>query len=179
MYTLIIGAVVGLIIGIASFFKRSDKKDQFSSASSIAGNCVLGIFIGAFIGGFVSLVIAKQIRVQVTSAPTTLVAMRSADGVSGAFIFGTGGLNNGTSYNFMTRSADGSMVPGSLPANGLVHITEVDSLKTTGEWTTTQMECDRKAALYDWAICIKFDTHLLRQDFRVPVGTVVQQFKVQ
>ena len=82
-------------------------------------------------------------------------------------------------WNFLQRMDDGSMVPGSVPADGLVHLIEDPELKNTGFWSTTIREADQSSPLYPWAIGTGDRTRTVRQEFRVPVGTVVQQFNIQ
>lgn len=174
MYSIILGAIIGLIGGVIYF--RCNKGDRFD----LCFNTVIGSVIGAVVGLVCSFMVASAMpKTEVVYGPAQLVAMRSADGVNGAFIFGTGGFRNSTNYNFLMKNADGSMVPGSVTADGYVHITEVESLKTSGTWTSTYSECDPKSVFYAWAIGVRDQKTLIRQDFRVPVGTVVQQFRVQ
>jgi hypothetical protein len=74
---------------------------------------------------------------------------------------------------------DGSKVPGSVPANGLVHLIEDPKLKNTGTWSTTISEPDKSSPLYPWSIGAEQRTRTVRQEFRVPVGTVVKQFNIK
>ena len=63
--------------------------------------------------------------------------------------------------------------------DGLVHLIEDPELKNTGFWSTTIREADQSSPLYPWAIGTGDRTRTVRQEFRVPVGTVVQQFNIQ
>ncbi len=77
----------------------------------------------------------------------------------------------------MQKLSDGSMTPGSVPADSLVRIIEDESLKGTGTWTTTVDEADKKSPLYNWTLFSSDSNKYVRQTFRVPVGTVVQTFR--
>ncbi len=70
------------------------------------------------------------------------------------------------------------MVPGSVPANGLLLLIEDPTLKNVGYLTITMREADRTAPLYNWAIDTNYLTEIVSQEFRVPVGTVVQSFHI-
>ena len=115
----------------------------------------------------------------VVYGPRSLMAMRGSDGVSGIFVWGSGSIESGANYNFQLRMEDGSMVPGSVPADGLVHLFEDQELKNTGFWSTTIREADKDSPLYPWALATRDRRQTVRQEFRVPVGTVVQQFNIK
>ncbi len=172
MYTFFLLSAIGLVIGIiiASRMEGGVKLGG-AGAGAIIG-AVVGFILAAIGGAFVP-------RIEVVYGPANLVAMRSSDGVSGTFIWGSGTIRQGTSYNFMQKLSDGSMTPGSVPANSLVRIIEDESLKGTGTWTTTADEADKKSPLYNWTLFSSDSDKYVRQTFRVPVGTVVQTFKVE
>ena len=172
MYTLLLLGAIGLVIGII-IASRIDGGEKFWGAviGTVIGG-VVGLFAAGIAGSFVP-------RVDVVYGPANLVAMRSSDGVSGTFIWGSGTIRQGTSYNFMMKLSDGSMTPGSVPANSLVRIIEDESLKGTGTWTTTIREADTKSPFYKWTLFTSDGNETVRQEFRVPVGTVVQTFKVE
>lgn len=176
MYTIYTCALLGVLCGL---WVLSGRKVKLSGYEKGCHFVVGGIF-GTIVGFFVALFLTAAVeRTEVVYGPAELVAMRNADGVSGTFIFGSGGLHNTTNYNFMMRTSDGSMVPGSVTADGYVHISEDPALNNIGQWTTTYSECDPKSPLWNWTIGKSYMSVLVRHDFRVPVGTVVQQFKVQ
>ncbi len=175
MNTILLCAALGLVIGIiiASCGKRETGKYIFGA--------IIGPIVGAVVGLIVALaVIAFMVPMKdVVYGPGKLVAMRSTDGISGTFIWGSGSIGSRTSYNFLQLVEDGSMVPGSVPADGLVHLIEDAELKNTGFWRTTIREADKTSPLYPWAIGANDRSRTVRQEFRVPVGTVVQQFNIQ
>lgn len=166
MYSMILGAVIGAVLGSLGFI-------------SVGGP--VGAIVGFFIGAVLATLVFPEILPMkiVVSKPIKLVAMRSSDGVSGTFVWGTGSINNSTVYNFMQLLEDGFMVPSSLPANHLVHLIEDSDLQKTGSWTTSKTVADPNSALYRWAMFTGHRTQIVRQEFRVPVGTVVQQFNIK
>lgn len=175
MNSIILGAAIGLVVGliIASCGKRERGKYILAA--------IIGPFCGAIVGLFAALtVVCYMVPMKdVVYGPGKLVAMRSSDGISGTFVWGSGSIGNRTTYNFLQRMDDGSMVPGSVPADGLVHLIEDPELKNTGFWSTTIREADKNSSLYPWAIATGDRTRTVRQEFRVPVGTVVQQFNIK
>jgi hypothetical protein len=174
MNSILLGVAVGLLLGviIAAFGERSWGKFL---AGGIVGPCA-----GAFVGFICAIVIGAFVPMKDTVyGPGTLVSMRSSDGLSGTFIWGSGSVNSTVTYNFMQRMDDGSLSPRSVYANDLVRLIEDPELKDVGYWRTTIRECDPNSALYNWGIFLKERERYVRQEFRVPVGTVVQQFKVR
>lgn len=172
MYTLLLLGAVGLILGVIV-------GASITEGSKIGGGiigCVIGLFVG-FIGAAIAGSFVPQ--KDVVYGPANLVAMRSSDGVSGTFIWGSGTIRQGTSYNFMMKLDDGSMTPGSVPADNLVRIIEDESLKNTGTWSTTIREADTTWPYYKWTLFSRDRNKYVKQEFRVPVGTVVQTFKVE
>lgn len=65
----------------------------------------------------------------------------------------------------------------SLPANDIVRFIEDAALQDTGSWSTTVSEVDKTSPLYVWAMDNGSRNRVVRQEFRVPVGTVVQPLK--
>jgi hypothetical protein len=159
MYTIIFGAALGAVIG--------------SFINGTSGD-IIGAFIGALVGlgAAISLFSYLVPRRNVVNKPVKLVAVRSSDGISETFIWASGELSNRTTYNFLQLMEDGSMVPGCVPANHLVHLIEDPELKDTGFWSTTINEADKTSPLYAWAIDTCDWTEPVRQEFRVPIGTV-------
>ncbi len=138
---------------------------------------VFGGIIGAAVGLLDGLVFsALTPRHDVVYEPETMVSMRTTDGVGGTFVWGTGSIGGETFYNFMIKQKDGSITPRSVKANSLVAIIEDESLKNSGFWRTTFNESDKTSALYNWGF---YGKEIVRQEFRVPVDTVIQSFKVQ
>jgi hypothetical protein len=176
MYTIILFAILGLASGI----KRASSSDEKGTSKYITGSCV-----GTAAGGVIGLVLALMVvgsavpMKDVVYGPAKLAAMRSQNGISGSFIFGSGSINSDNTYNFLQHMKDGSMVPGSVPANGLVHLIEDPELKNTGSWSITISEPDKSSPLYPWSIGAELRSKAVRQEFRVPVGTVVQQFNIK
>jgi len=170
MYTVILLAAIGVVAGFCIAGKGTAK---------LAG-IGFGAAVGAFIGLFVGLgVTSFTPKIDVVYGPATMVSMRTTDGVAGTFVWGTGGIHGESSYNFMIKQADNSITPRSVTADALVAIIEDESLKGIGYWSTTYREPDPSSALYNWGTGHRKAKELVRQEFKVPVGTVVQTFKVQ
>ncbi len=171
MYTISVLAAIGAVAGLSIGPKGIGGK---------AFGIGVGTFIGAVVGVFAGLAIAAATpRHHVVYGPATMVSMRTTDGVTGTFVWGTGGIHGETSYNFMIKQQDGSITPRSVTADSLVAIIEEESLQGVGYWRTTFNEPDTDSVLYRWGIGHSDYKRIVRQEFRVPVGTVVQTFKVQ
>lgn len=174
MNTVILFAAVGFVYGL-----RVASKGNITLANYIQGGALCSL-IGGVLGLLGGVIIGTLVpSTDVVYGPVRLVAMRSSESISGTFIWGSGSIGSHTSYNFMRRMEDGSMVPGSVPADGLVRLIEDPELHNTGFWTTTISEADKTSPLYHWAVGLNDKRQVLRQEFRVPVGTVIQQFNIK
>jgi hypothetical protein len=177
MYTLYLAIFIGALLGLIA--ASTAKSGCFTKLGACVWGTVCGVVIGAIAGCVIGLVVRNFVpRHQVVYGPATLVSMRSSDGLSGAFLLGSGGINSEMEYNFYVRNDDGTFTPCHLPASGLVRIAEDKTLKDVGYWTTIEEEYDRSAPISAWALGIHRRT-VLHEDFRVPVGTVVQGFNVK
>jgi hypothetical protein len=171
MYTLAILAGIGCCLAL--YLSRRCSLDERAFA------CFIGSFIGAILSILVGGIIAVNTPTRdVVLGPATLVSMRTSDGVTGAFIFGSGSIESSSKYNFMMKMDDGSLAPGWVFSDSTVRIIEDKSLEGVGYWRTTVREVDTESALYNWGLLHRSRV-TIRQEFRVPVGTVVQGFKVQ
>lgn len=174
MFTLLLGFFIGSAFGIYHGFKtRKPTVQRFFGMFAVGA--AAGVIIGIFVALFAAMAVPTRL---VAAEPVPLVAMRSTDGVSGAFILGSGSVESTVRYRFMQRDADGSFVPNSVRADSTVHITEDSSLTNTGSWQTTYMVPDTSSWLYQWTIGGDILIEVAREDFRVPVGTVQQQFNI-
>jgi hypothetical protein len=174
MYTIILLTLLGLARGL-TLPSSKGKGPLYIASSGVGIASALGLC-----GMAAALMFAQSVPMKdVVYGPAKLVAMRNLDGISGSFIFGSGSINSVNTYNFLQRMQDGSMVPGSVPANGLVHLIEDPELKNTGSWSITISEPDKSSPLYPWSIGAELRSKAVRQEFRVPVGTVVQQFNIK
>ena len=170
MYSIYLFAAIGVVVGLFVAPRGMAK------LGGLAVGGVVGFVVGIIAGLIVS---ACTPRHDVVYGPATMVSMRTTDGVSGTFVWGSGSIHGATSYNFMIKQQDGSITPRSVAADSLVAIIEDESLKDAGYWRTTFNEPDKDSALYKWGIGHRDYVRIVRQEFRVPVGTVVQTFKVQ
>lgn len=175
MYSIYAFAAVGFFIGLVC------AKASKGNAGTYAFGTILGIVIGGVIGLVAALFIGGVLLPMrdVVYGPAPLVSMRSSDGINGSFIWGTGSVNSQLTYHFLQRKEDGSMSPRSVPATEEVHLIEDAELSNTGFWTTTMSEPDKTHWLYKWSAATRDRIKVVRQEFRVPSGTVVQQFNVR
>lgn len=174
MYTIL------LTVGLAFVFGIMNAKKSNRGLRDYVMNCTFFPLAAAIISIVVSIglipdLIPTKLR---TGEPQTLVSMRSADGIGGAFIWGSGNLASEVHYNFMLLNKDGSMTPHSVAASNLVRFIEDPNLKGVGYRTTTFEEPDPASSWNNWAIVPPSKTRIVKEEFRVPVGTVVQQFKI-
>jgi hypothetical protein len=180
MYTALLITAVGAGLGVYAGIR--------SNAPAL-GKIVLliaftfgGAFFGMLTGGLLAIAMPYH---TVVYRNGELVCMRNTQGVGGTFVVGTfgarvrGELHNTQQYNFLLRVEDGSMVPHALTADGLVHIVEDESLKDVGVWTTTYDEPNTDSVFANWMLYDMSTRSVVRQEFRVPVGTVVQNFEIR
>lgn len=175
MYALYTFAAAGLVFGFIIAIR-----------SGWAGRYLLASLAGCTTGGaFVGLMFATSIfqalvpMRETTQSPRLLAAMRSADGVGGSFIFGSGNFRSQVSYHFLRKLENGSMVPATVQASDMVYLTEDPELKNVGYWIETIRECDPDSWQYNWAFSHHERTRTIKHEFRVPVGSVVQQFNIK
>ena len=171
MYTLFSVAILAFVV---VFFLSSKSKSRADRCFCSLLSALLGAFVGAIIGSVIGDYAPMH---NVNGGLITLVSVRTTDGVHGAFIWGSGTIQNETTYNFMMRNADGSLTPGSLHANSLVHIVEDASLTNVGYWTTVRREAVPNSWQSKWGMAD--DTTTVSEVLRVPAGTVVQSFNVK
>lgn len=178
MYSVIALALIGLGIGL--WLTNGDGYGRSIFWSIVAS------LVGLVIGGLFGIMLASGIgvsgaKVQKVLGPATLVSIRSSDGVNGAFIWGSGSIGSETSYNFMLKLDDGSLTPRKVPSDSLVFFIQDPELKDVGYWRTT-IELDDLTSPactnWSWGICSGFQK-TIRQEFRVPAGTIVEQFSVK
>ena len=173
MYTIALLFILGLIFGIVSA-----KRSPFS-------HFVIDSLFSGLVGGCAGVIISMLLWLFVPShtvnyGPAQLVAIRSADGLNGAFIWGSGSVSSETYYHFYKRNNDGSMTPVSVEANSLVRVAEDPGLIGKGTWITQTCETDLSSPLAKWALVLRSDrSRVISQNFRVPAGTVVHNFNLQ
>jgi len=153
---------------------------EYKSISEYVFNTVLYAMFGAIAGIVLVMILGEIAPVrEVTSKPIELVSMRSVDGSVGTFVLGSGGVDTETSLHFYYRDTDGTMVPGSVPADDTVHITEDQNLKNVGYWDTVNLEYNVSPAFAKWLPRRPLSATPVRQEFRVPVGSVVHDFSAR
>lgn len=177
MYTCILFVFVFLLLSFA-LFSSGEKTVLAFLLFPLRLSGIVVAFFGWLSGMFVAGLISDyEPWREVVQEPVRLYSLRSADGVSGAFIAGTGSISSEVQYHFLVESADGSLMPASLPADSTVRIIEDEKLKTEGVWSTTVRERDPTWALRNWSVPSR--KYAIRQEFRVPVGTVVHDFNLR
>lgn len=175
MYTIYTLTVVGLAIGLLTYLKCST-----NTLAECLFRTVMGGFIGLVVGFLTAMLCSPLVpKILVSNEPITLVSMRNQDGLSGSFIFGSGSINSNLSYNFLMKEKDQSMVPGSVLASEIVHFIEDPELKNIGYWQTTFRVSDPSHWFYKWTVFHSDNKRIARQEFRVPVGSVIQQFNIK
>lgn len=179
MISLIALTFVGFLYGLINSYLKSSRDSGRRRDGAVIG-VGSGAGLGAVAGIIIGLVFTSALPVhKVASKPVELVAMRSADNLNGAFIWGTGGLGVDQVYHFYKKESDGSMVPGKMWASNKVHIIEDAGLEHTGTWTTISEEVDPSSRFFAWALTPDDRTRIVREEFRVPVGTVRQIFELK
>lgn len=172
MYTLVISTIVGGLLALYCY-----KEDDWVSRTFF---CFLWSFGGFLFGALIAIFICDLApKKEVVYGPIPLVSMQTVDGVSGAFILGTGDIQSGAFFRFLVRNKDGSLSPYSVTADTRVRLVEDPQLKEIGYWTSTFLEIDPNSCLYSWAIGNGDHRKLLVHEFRVPTGTIIQKLSVQ
>ena len=173
MYSIYVLALAGILISVYPHVKNKKSPFLFLDAG-------FGAVAGTITGALVAFVLGTWVpKHDVTYGPATLVAVSSANGTAGTFVWGTGSVNSQVFYNFMQRNTDGSLTPGQIPANHFVRIIEDKDLKDVGSWQSTFSEMDKSSFLYNWALPASDQDELVKHELRVPAGTVVQGFSIK
>ena len=173
MYTVLIAAAVAVVFIIWRWIKRN-REDSFGFYVQTV-LCAIAAIIAVFVtSGNVDGHIPSVNR---EIGEWNLVAMRSSDGVSGSFVWGTGTIGGAIVYTVYIKNGDGSMTPWRIYADANTRIIEDASLQNKGTWRRTELVRDETSPLTKWApISYRrgiYDT------ITVPVGTVVQSFSVK
>jgi len=173
MYSIIVGAVALFLLPL---LLSRWKKETFSGV--LVFSAAFGV-IGGIIGLFTALALAHFVPVKTARIGAfALVSMRTANSLSGTFIWGTGSIKSATIYRVYVKNVDGSDSPYSLPADPTAAIFEDANLHDRGEWTVTQTGYDSSAPLAKWAINGANEPQIANQ-FHVPKGTVLNEFSAQ
>jgi hypothetical protein len=172
-------AVVGILCGLLNIYlntSRDSGRRRIGKAFGVGRGVGMGTAAGIMLGVVCTYSLPMH---KVASKPVELVAMRSADSLNGAFIWGTGGFSVDQAYHFYKKESDGSMVPVRMWASNKVHIIEDAALQNTGTWTTVTEEVDPSSHFFAWALTPDDRTRVVREEFRVPVGTVRHTFEIK
>lgn len=144
----------------------------------------VGALGGLMIGTLISISVDLHIpMIKDKTLPTSIVAMRTKDGLSGSFVYGCGSLQGASKYTFLVKNSDGGIHPDFVWANDNVTIIEDPKLKDRGEFITLYQYPDRSHPLFYFSHCSTKTTEERLETtgyiFRVPVGSVVHQFSVE
>jgi hypothetical protein len=177
MYSVYLALVVA---SVCSFFwsrrclrRRGDEPIMAAILGSLFAFlliCLVGVIVGEVIDSHIPGKTTER-------GPFKLVALRSADGVAGSFVYGSGSINGVAYYRVLVQNDDGSMSPYEVVADSTTRITESHDLQNEGTWTQTVVAKDYSTPLGNWAIGQDFDKTSNR--FVVPAGSVVQSFSVR
>lgn len=172
MFTLIALALFGFAGGLSLGFNDSDRSIRviLPLVGTIVFSCI-GVIVALFIGDMIP-------KVQVRQEPRTIVSLKTNVGTSGAFVLGSGRLQNQSQLHFLVRNEDGSMTPYSVNENHSLKIIEDRSLTDSGSWTSITLETNPKSSLIPWAILTGFAKQHYANEIRVPVGSVIQEIKI-
>lgn len=168
-----------LCVAYQVYRRRESIKLLGDGANQVCAGALKGCVLG-LVAAFVFSMFLPTIVVQ--DKPIELVSMRTQDSLSGAFIFGSGQVGSKVSYRFMKRSSDGFITVDTVVAErgNTIRIKEEESLKNTGNLVISRAVVDATHwfARYFTLGGLPLNVQL-GSDFHVPVGTVVQEFKVQ
>lgn len=172
MFTLISLALFGFAGGLLLGFNDSDRSIRVLLP-------VVGTIVFSCIGFIVALLIGDLIpKVQVRHEPRTIVSLKTNVGPSGAFVLGSGRLQNQTQLHFLVRNEDGSVTPYSVNENHSLRIIEDQSLTDSGRWIAITLETNPDSALIHWAILFGFSKVHYANEIRVPVGSIIQKIEI-
>ncbi len=174
MYTFYLA---GLISSIVIFFTvRRVMRRSLNPVIDSCGFSAAILLVMAIMAAITGLAVNSNLpQKTVVGGPYTLVSIRSADGLSGKFIYGTGSISGSVFYNVYVRNEDGSVTPYQVPADSSVRIVEESSLHDSGTWMQAVTSYDYSSPLGRWVIGQDYKT--IR--YKVPVGTVVHDFSVK
>ncbi len=181
MYSVLLVATLGFGFGVLTA-RRDGKAPTIIKYAIVVFCTFFGTFVGCLLAEWMGNFVSYH---NVEHHNGTLVSMRNTQGLQGTFVIGTfgmsghGELKNTHQYNFLLRMEDGSMVPHSLTADTLVHLFEDEAQEEVGSWSTTYNEPNPASVFYNWAFVYESDRKIVRQDFRLPRGSVVQSFEIR
>lgn len=173
MYTILIFAVLG--IGADLWYTRKDKK------VSKIGSAFSGVVLGGMVGFFAAMIISMFGTHQIyrVSSETQLLSLRSSDSLSGSFLFASGKIGENVDYVYYKATADGGYRPERMNAESdNITVYEVDGLEGG---TLRAIQC-LNLRNYEWSknfVLWTTSTCGLKYEFRIPKGSLVQQFSIQ
>lgn len=181
MYTIFTAALLWAICALilAHNYRQEIRRNDgrfVADEPYLAGGAAALIVLAFASAPFIKLVIEPMVPlITVKEEPRTLVAMKTSDATSGAFVWGSGGINTDTQFLVYVRNTDGSMTPHHIRADALVRIYEDENLQNSGTWITYRKVRDKSVAAYKWYVGPDRTTidHI---ELHVPKGTVKHDF---
>jgi uncharacterized membrane protein YeaQ/YmgE (transglycosylase-associated protein family) len=172
MYTMLILAIVGAVVGSVLYCKFGEDRSFFCGAA------FLGAIIGLVVGAFAALIIADWVPTKETTQVRTLSSIHSSTALEGTFVFGTGSVSSPVIYRFLVVNEDGSLTPQEIYGGDVLHFVEDPQLVGKGFWITTVRNKDASVPIAKWAIVGENEEVVVREEFRVPAHSVVHDFKI-
>jgi hypothetical protein len=164
--------ILGWLIG-AVLLHRKAREIGFSIGESAIFSLFGGI-IGAVIGFIVSIGLAYFApRIEVKTEPLDLVSVKTSYGPM--YVSSSGGQY----YNVMVRDSDGSMYPMRIEASTNVHIREDLDLSDRGYYQATIRKLDTSGIFGLLFLEQGRSGLIVREDIRVPAGTVLTNFIIE
>jgi hypothetical protein len=163
----------GMFVYINDQFIVKTKTNSVVSLVSFSITATIISFIGfLFVWAIVSIIGEVCIGgVYVRSESTPIVSLRTNNPVSGSFVLGCGTIKGEERYVFMVHKGNGVYVRNNVSVD--VPVKESNNQKPGLYWDIYR-GVGEGTWLYPWVICEK-KNHVLV----VPVGTIVQTFKIE
>jgi hypothetical protein len=178
MYTFLVAMpifFIGIMVWAKRYYRLRGRKPIWLNVAAQS----------AMLAFFATILIAQGIGYQlvptvvITKPPVRLAAIADSKSASGIFIIGSGSVADGLEYDFYVVDEDGTLRHGGVYADDRVHIKEDPTLKHAGYLTVTTAEADSKSPFLPWSIMTDQRKTVIRQVFRVPVGTVATYFDMK
>lgn len=133
-------------------------------------NLVACTVASALAGFFIAIGISCAVPNKTTEVSRQLVAIRSANGKTGAFFYPASAVLGIPAYRVYTKNVDGSLSAQILPSN--TFIIESAELNNEAIWRKTSVNKDSSSALYHWSISLNGDWDI-RNYIVLPAGSFV------
>jgi hypothetical protein len=175
--TIYVAIAVAMLIGVLIGYLHAREYDE-SFAVWMSFLCIVGGFVGAFIGVIIAAIAMPGFvpNREVVHPTIALASMQGTEGTRGTFVLGTGASESRMNYFFLIQNGDGSFTPAQIAADSHVRIIEDANLRSVGYWTSTFSVPDLSSPQASWAIGLGAFERLVKEELRVPVGSVHHGF---